>query len=152
MSITINTAIILISKNIARLKLTKKTKLILIILLVILGLFPLSILTLYLRGQEIETSFILLNQILYILSYAFLSQYVFKLFENSIIEKEKEVISEVTQEFFNTLSEERDVKDINVMEVPIRNKKGEVIAKGTIYSDLKINYYTVLNYKEKEEE
>jgi len=151
-SITINTAIILISKNIARLKLTKKTKLILIILLVILGLFPLSILTLYLRGQEIETSFILLNQILYILSYAFLSQYVFKLFENSIIEKEKEVISEVTQEFFNTLSEERDVKDINVMEVPIRNKKGEVIAKGTIYSDLKINYYTVLNYKEKEEE
>ena len=120
--------------------------------MVILGLFPLSILTLYLRGQEIETSFILLNQILYILSYAFLSQCVFKLFENSIIEKEKEVISEVTQEFFNTLSEERDVKDINVMEVPIRNKKGEVIAKGTIYSDLKINYYTVLNYKEKEEE
>lgn len=120
--------------------------------MVILGLFPLSILTLYLRGQEIETSFILLNQILYILSYTFLSQCVFTIFQKSILEKEKEVIAEVTQEFFNTLSEERDVKDINVMEVPIRDEKGEVIAKGTIYSDLKINYYTVLNYKEKKEE
>jgi len=127
-------------------KLTQTTKVVLIVLFVMLGLFPLTIMTLYLRDIDVDMFLLVLNQALFVVAYFFIASAILKLVNNSINKKEQKLVQQTKQDFFNTLSEERDVKDISVMEVPIRDSKGKVIGRGTIYSDLKINYYTVVNY------